>query len=119
MRTLLLLLSFSISIIILPQLAHAEDILYVGGGTALCSKVVADYEKEPRVGIIYVTWAQGYMSGLNRVLDQYMAGPRSVARTAQDEDRMKMYVDYCRKHPDSRFIQAVDQVFGSLPPANQ
>lgn len=116
MRRLLILFP-SFLLFLTANQAVAADPLYVGGGTAACSQVLADYAKDSRVSIVYLTWSQGYMSGVNRALAQFKAGPRSLARAAGGDDRMQAFLDYCKQHPDDHFIEAVDSFFGTLPVA--
>lgn len=92
-----------------PQLL-AQVPIYLGSGTVKCSQVVQDFDKNKQTEVVYWTWAQGYMSGVNRVLDESKAGPRNLATA-----RSAPLLAYCRQHPTEFFAQAVDKIFAGLP----
>jgi hypothetical protein len=67
--------------------ASAQAPIYTGGGTVKCSQLVQDYDRNKQTEIVYWTWAQGYMSGINRVLDQSKAGTRDLTNAGTQANR--------------------------------
>lgn len=98
--------------------ASAQAPIYTGGGTVKCSQLVQDYDRNKQTEIVYWTWAQGYMSGINRVLDQSKAGTRDLTNAGTQANKASL-ISFCRQNPNSFFIDAVDKLFMGLPTTSQ
>jgi hypothetical protein len=86
-----------------------------GVGTTSCAQFAQDYRRSPRTAdIVYMSWAEGFMSGWNAgALSDQKALRDLGVKTAEDESRAIRY--YCDAHPLASFLDAVLDVYFSLP----
>jgi hypothetical protein len=91
-----------------------------GIGATSCSQVVSNYrKKQPErdktmFGVIYLSWAQGFMSGINRgndALNKPVKNLQAWSPSVQTERLM----EYCDKNSSKLFVTSVFYLFYSLP----
>lgn len=91
-----------------------------GIGATSCSQVIANYrKKQPEqqkatFGVIYLSWAQGFMSGINRgndALNKPVKNLQASPPSAQTEHLM----EFCDKNSSKLFVTAVFDLFYALP----
>lgn len=91
-----------------------------GIGATSCSQVISNYsKKQPErrkaiFGVIYLSWAQGFMSGINRgndALNKPVKNLEAWSPSVQTEHLMT----YCDKNSSKLFVTSVFDLFYSLP----
>ena len=89
----------------------------MGMGTNSCSKFAEVYRESPaRWEILFFSWAQGFMSGLNfeRIeLGQYR--DMSAMPTGAQKNVIRVY---CDRHPLGNYMDAVIDLYQRLPLMN-
>ncbi len=103
--------------------AAAEPMAVQGVGARSCAEFAKDYKSEPRsMGLFYFSWAQGFMSGWN-IGTAVGSGDKShpvrdlSSRTTEQMERHMR--DYCDEHPLRTFLEAVTNLYVSLPLTGQ
>ncbi len=91
-----------------------------GLGATSCSQVISNYrKKQPQrdkavFGALYLSWAQGFISGINR-------GNYALNRPIKDVEAWSPDVltahlmEFCDKHSSELFVTAVFDLFYALP----
>jgi hypothetical protein len=95
-------------------MADQPSALVMGIGAKTCAGFAEEYRQDPdHWEIIYFSWAQGWMSGVNTANIQTARNVNSVPVPDQ-----KMYLRrYCDEHPSDNYVDAVVQLFQMLKPA--
>ena len=93
----------------------ADEAARVGSGARTCATFTNDYATNPALTEpIYFAWAQGYMSALNderlRTRNHY----RNLAAMGI-ETLASALRQYCDNHPRAYYLQAVHDLYESLP----
>lgn len=86
--------------------------LRVGAGTRSCAEFNADYADNPALAEgIYFSWAQGYLVGFSEAASggslELDLEPGGLVTARQRE----FVRGYCRRHPDTRYHEAVEALF--------
>ena len=87
--------------------AHGEPMAVRGAGASTCASYAETYKKgNPSEAGTYLTWAQGFMSGLNyghlRTKDTTDLNPQ-----ASIETQGRLLQQFCEQHPSTSFSAAV------------
>ncbi|HUC63779.1 MAG TPA: hypothetical protein VMA53_00030 [Stellaceae bacterium] len=108
-------LAFTLVLLFAVQARAATDYPLMGIGLGSCSLFASQYRQwGATIETSYFAWGQGFMSGLN------MAGPHAgrearnlkAITTEEQEARLRAY---CDQHPSEDYIDAVIDLYGSLP----
>ena len=113
MRKIILLIAMAA---LLGRVEAAENEAAVSGiGAAKCSAFAKAFKESPTMAEnVYFTWAQGYMSGMNTALLMVKKPFRDLS--AQSADQQKLHIrNYCDKRPDNPFLDAVLNLYGTIP----
>jgi hypothetical protein len=88
----------------------------MGAGSTSCGDFADHYRSDADfTGVLFFTWAQGYMSGLN-------VGPLSTTDNSANlnsipaEQQQQALRTYCNDHPLARYFEAVRDLYGHLKP---
>jgi hypothetical protein len=110
---LIAILGFIAGIFIVPARSMA-DFAYSGLGATSCGKLADDYRNDPTtIEIAMMTWAQGYMSGMN-VSSITQGRYRDLAAMTLDAQKQSL-LSYCDNHPLAEFIKAAIDLYLKLP----
>jgi hypothetical protein len=93
----------------------AEDFTAMGVGTQTCGKFVELYRlSSSHAEIIYINWAQGFMTGMNI---QRLAShvPTKNLKTVTTEVQQRQLRTYCDQHPLGDFMSGALELYLSLP----
>jgi hypothetical protein len=96
--------------------AAAQQFLAMGAGTKSCAIFARTYKDKPKSAeMIYFSWAQGYMSGLNRTAgadnkDSRPANLNVLSVAAQQ----KFIREFCDRNPLKDCREAVDALLASI-----
>jgi hypothetical protein len=108
-------LAFTLVLLVALPARAETDYPLMGIGLGPCSLFASQYHQwGATIETSYFAWAQGFMSGLN------MAGPHA-GREARNlkaittEDQEARIRSYCEQHPNEDYIDAVIDLYGSLP----
>ena len=78
-----------------------------GVGATSCGKYAEMYRMNPRnADDLYISWAQGYISGVNSGMDAYF----DLGSKTSDE-MLRFLRKYCDDHPLKNFHEAVEELF--------
>jgi len=82
-----------------------------GVGATSCGKYAEMYRMNPRnADDLYISWAQGYISGVNSGMDAYF----DLGSKTSDE-MLRFLRKYCNDHPSANFHEAAEGLLKSLP----
>ena len=96
-----------------PPTALAEDFAGAGAGAATCAQFAKAYAAAPQVtGDLYYSWALGFMTGLNTENPDPLF---AVLNAMSPHDQMSAFRDYCDAHPLEKYIDAVINLYLSMP----
>jgi hypothetical protein len=102
--------ALGLALICSPAFADVAD---MGQGAHTCAQFTADYKSDPFAEDVYFSWAEGFMSGLNKQTLLDMGQSRDVAtRTTGSKERSLR--DYCDQHPSDNYAQAVLSLYFSF-----
>jgi hypothetical protein len=94
-------------------LAHGEPMAVRGAGASTCAAYASyaeTYKSNPSEANTYLTWAQGFMSGLNyghlRTKDTLDLNPQAL-QAFPIETQGRLLQQYCEQHPTMSFSAAV------------
>lgn len=94
--------------------SYAQEPTFGGGaGLKTCAEFANAYQTQPKLmENIFFTWAQGYMTGRNIWSDDRMF---QIDLSVWAPDTQKSHIrDYCDEHPLKLYIEAVDDLSGSM-----
>jgi hypothetical protein len=94
--------------------ALAEEISVIRGvGTGSCAEFASTYNKNATVAeLVYDSWGQGFMSGLNAELGSKREPMRNIPPSTNEFSRIR---HACDEHPQAAFWEIVFDYFLSLP----
>jgi hypothetical protein len=107
-----------VSLILLPTAALAGDVaIHIGAGA--CEKSEPEWQGTSN-GVKYklapgpdmLTWAQGFMSGLND--QQPLAKRRNLAAISPNDQTQRLRA-YCAAHPDAKLFEAAEVLYLQFP----
>jgi hypothetical protein len=92
-------------------------LMSVGIGSQTCGQFAQDYAKQVSAEIVYHTWAQGLMSGLNAA---HIAEKQPIRNLGASDIsiQQRRIREYCSAHPLDQYVLAVLTVYGGLPVVN-
>ncbi len=100
------------ALIFASNVARAEFAI-AGHGANACAKFAEDYRVAPEVAeITYMTWAQGFMSGLNLNADKEKRRDLSALKI---DDQIRQLRHYCDAHPLREFLYAAVDLYTQFP----
>jgi hypothetical protein len=89
----------------------------LGPGMQSCGEFSRAYATNPTVTEdLFYTWAQGFMSALNLSFVSTTGAYRFIDPNGMAGYKLRLRV-YCDAHPPSSYVQAVMDLYNSLPPA--
>ena len=98
----------------LSSAGSAEPAAGAGVGTYDCAQFNVDAATDAPTETLYLTWAQGWMTGWN--LAQMDEGkPIHDLSQPPVPDQRAFLRDYCRKNPHELFMKAAYALFASMP----
>src|SRR6476660_6908690 len=97
-------------------LTAAEQYRSMGAGTRSCAVFSRTYKDKPKTAdMIYFSWAQGYMSGVNLAAGinnkDYRPANLNVITVAAQQRFIR---DFCDRNPLKDFREAVDTLLGNI-----
>ena len=118
-------LTIATVLLAIASVAHAQEsplakIGLSGIGATSCSQVISNYrKKQPEqqkatFGVIYLSWAQGFMSGINRGNDALNKPVKNLQAWSPDVQTEHL-MEYCDKNASKLFVTSVFSLFYSLP----
>jgi hypothetical protein len=84
-----------------------------GVGTATCAEFARFYRDDP-TELVFVTWAQGFMTGWNFAARTLGGKERNLSATGIESQEFVIR-SHCDKHPLQLYVQAVMALYFSLP----
>jgi hypothetical protein len=94
----------------------AEVAVSRGVGTQTCAQFASNYQRDPSMMDLYVSWAQGYMAATNVFLEIDTKKVVNVIGLTVEELGQHLR-SYCDAHPLSEFEFAVEEIMKALPVA--
>jgi hypothetical protein len=87
----------------------------MGAGTISCGEFARSHRKNDPPEVLFFTWAQGFMTGLNVAgFSSEKLPPRNLAGTAM-EHQLRHVRSFCDRRPLAQYYEAVVDLFQSLP----
>jgi len=94
------------------MLGTREKGTIAGAAWVSCAEFAKEYQQNPQATeVIYFTWAQGYMSGLN---DSLFFNRKNL-RGWQLEQQKQHIRAFCDKNPLKNVVFAIRDLFSNLP----
>jgi len=94
----------------------AEAVPLEGAGTAKCSDYLKFYQSGSTTdALVFLSWAQGYMSGLNASEMRYGGHGRDLA-SISTEDEQQFLHDYCQEHTGDDIASASISLYKQMHP---
>jgi hypothetical protein len=94
--------------------AHASEL--IGIGLNPCSEYTTALQAKS--DNLYITWAFGFLSGVNAVNQSTGKNERDLTALVLDDER-QLLGSYCGSHPSAQFLDAVIDLIKVLPRADQ
>jgi hypothetical protein len=82
----------------------------IGHGSSTCLNYSASREMNSQVHSAFLTWAVGYLSGVNVIAANALNAPDFLA-TAKAQDIATFLDMYCAKYPEKQFSNAVNAYY--------
>jgi len=115
-----LILLFGALLVLLSTAAFSAETsventaLIMGAGANTCAQFAQQYGENTAAEVKYFSWVQGFMSGMNSLLNSAKAPTRDLrAHTVKNE--MEQVREYCDAHPLQVFEAAALDLYNSLP----
>ncbi len=94
----------------------AEALPLEGAGTAKCSDFLKFYTSGSNTDVlVFLSWAQGYMSGLNAADMRYGGHGRDLS-SISTEDEQQFLRDYCAEHTGDDIASASINLYKQMRP---
>jgi hypothetical protein len=108
-------LTFMLVLLVAVQARAATDYPLMGIGLGSCSVFASQYRQwGVTIETSYFAWAQGFMSGLNMAAPHAGRQARNLKAITTEEQEVRIR-SYCDQHPGADYIDAVIDLYGSLP----
>jgi hypothetical protein len=99
-------------LMIASSAAEADPHMGIGGNT--CAVFAKEYQSNPQIENFYTTWAAGFMSGVNVMLDA--SGRNSTDITAMSlSDKQQFLRSFCQENPLSQYLEGVFALMKTMP----
>lgn len=97
-----------------PPPQPRDDYTSVGAGVSTCAEVTAYVNDHPDKAIMFFSWAQGFMSGLNvqKSLTRQKSHDLGTLSTSDQQERLK---SVCEQNPTASYGSIVLAFYNSLP----
>jgi hypothetical protein len=97
-----------------PPVPPKDDYTSVGAGVSTCAEVTAYVNDHPDKAIMFFSWAQGFMSGLNvqKGLARQKSHDLGAMSTSDQQERLK---SVCDQNPTATYGSIVLAFYNSLP----
>ena len=105
------LVAIAAGMLMAPVIAAADEVLAVAGaGASSCGKFIADTEGTETMSLIYFSWAQGFLTGLNA---KYVKSRDST--DLSDRDALELFIEnYCEENPLDNYVRAAAKLWHEL-----
>ncbi len=108
-------LAFTLVLLHAMPARAATDYPLMGIGLGSCSVFASQYRQwGVTIETSYFAWAQGFMSGLNLAAPHAGREARNLKAITTEEQEARLR-SYCDQHPGADYIDAVIDLYGSLP----
>jgi hypothetical protein len=115
----------ALAMVLTASAANAQDsqpaaIGFAGAGQKTCAEFVREYDPQSETEfrsiavLLYLSWAQGLMSGLN-IRHDAATKPMKDLREWSFVAQVTHLQTFCNKNPSKQFAEAVYDLFNSLP----
>jgi hypothetical protein len=102
------------SMVASANLAHADTVLFGGAGISSCTVFAEQYRGSREVvELVYFSWAQGFMAGLNATDTKATGRARDISSMVTVEQKGYLR-SYCDAHPLSEYMHAVWDLYMQL-----
>jgi hypothetical protein len=100
---------FILALLVPSQTSFAmADTGWAGAGTVTCAEYVSDVHLDPQnTHRIFVSWTQGFMSGLNAQYLGTKAATDLYPANFPLETQESFVNNYCEQHPRNEFVEGV------------
>jgi hypothetical protein len=93
--------------------ATQQDLAGAGAGGVTCAEFAKAYAAAPQVTEdLYYSWALGFMTGLNTENPDNLF---AVLNATSQHNETSAIRDYCDAHPQAKYIDAVLDLYLSMP----
>jgi hypothetical protein len=93
---------------------HADTVMFGGAGITSCATFADQYRGSREVvELVYFSWAQGFMAGLNATDVRATGRARDISSMAPAEQKGYLR-SYCDAHPLSKYMYAVWDLYMQL-----
>jgi hypothetical protein len=94
----------------------AEQYQSMGAGTRSCAVFARTYKEKPKsADMIYFSWAQGYMSGVNRTAGANNKDFRPANLNAKSVGAQRKFIrEFCDRNPLKDYREAVDALLADI-----
>jgi hypothetical protein len=94
----------------------AEQYQSMGAGTRSCAVFALTYKDKPKsADMIYFSWAQGYMSGVNRTAGANNKDLRPANLNAKSVGAQQKFIrEFCDRNPLKDYREAVDALLADI-----
>ena len=96
----------------------ASEAAPTGYGAMTCTQFANAIRAVPAVEDQFFTWAQGFMSGLNFASSDGRQGMRNLTATEVNAQQERIR-HYCDEHRFGNYLEAVLDLYNSLPPNSE
>jgi hypothetical protein len=96
--------------------ATAQQYVSMGAGTKSCAVFARTYKEKPKsADTIYFSWAQGYMSGVNRTAGADSKDFRPANLNAMSVAAQQRFIrEFCDRNPLKDYREAVDALLANI-----
>jgi hypothetical protein len=102
--------------VLISSNATAQQYLRMGAGTKSCAVFARAYKEKPKsADMIYFSWAQGYMSGVNQAAKGDSKDSRPANLNAMSIAAQQRFIrDFCDRNPLKDYREAVDALLTNI-----
>ena len=112
----------AVGMLMTASTAAADEKFYMAGaGSFSCGKFIADKEDDEALRVVYFSWAQGFLSGLNmkyflgKESDTVLAAYTESATDLSDYDALQFWMEnYCEENPLDLYVVATIKLWREL-----
>ena len=96
------------------NLASSDSMLMIGRGGAACSVFLEESRANNMWGLVYHSWAEGYMSAINVGNTGANSDINLFVSALQGRQQIDSLNDYCNQNQDQFFVFAVMSLYNEL-----
>ena len=102
------------AVALIASAAGADPVGEEGAGASTCGQFERNYRANPEhAEIVYFSWAQGAMSGMNTILMIQQKPPTDLNKESL-EDQKDYLRNFCDAHPLAPYYAGVFALFGEM-----